>query len=93
MYLRELPEPVVPFENFGPLIATIERKFDFSVKMYFLVQDVLHCRSLRQMLEKPGRLNFVTNLKSRYYSIWGALLVTSFETGFFKVHMKRFFLL
>ena len=26
MYLRELPEPVVPFENFGPLIATIERK-------------------------------------------------------------------
>ena len=26
MYLRELPEPVIPFENFGPLIATIERK-------------------------------------------------------------------
>ncbi|XP_028406785.1 rho GTPase-activating protein 24-like isoform X2 [Dendronephthya gigantea] len=24
MYLRELPEPVIPFENFGPLIATIE---------------------------------------------------------------------
>ena len=26
MYLRELPEPVIPFENFGPLIASIECK-------------------------------------------------------------------
>ena len=55
MYLRELPEPVVPFENFGPLIATIERKFDFSVKNYF--QDV------RQGLEIQKRLHFVMNLR------------------------------
>ncbi|CAB3998928.1 rho GTPase-activating 24 isoform X1 [Paramuricea clavata] len=49
MYLRELPEPVIPFENFGPLIATIE--------LYELhEEDAL--RKIRNQLEEIPKSNF-----------------------------------
>ncbi|XP_046853723.1 rho GTPase-activating protein 24-like isoform X2 [Xenia sp. Carnegie-2017] len=45
MYLRELPEPVIPFENFGPLIATIE--------LYELHEEDALRKILNQLAEIP----------------------------------------
>lgn len=43
MYLRELPEPVIPFENFGPLIATIERKEITIIIMLYIMKFNFLC--------------------------------------------------